>query len=117
MANVGVGEAIYSLRRKIQQIHLELDMLNDSLKEIPELISSANLLRRNEHLLKLNEKKSELLSVYKQYSESLEDMLSAVFEIQGDLKNILKEQSSLISSKKTSKPKRSKPKSKKSTKK
>ena len=32
------------------------------------------------------------------YSESLEELLSSVFEIQTDLKDILKEQSSLISS-------------------
>ena len=54
-----------------------------------------------------NEKKSELLVAYSQYSTALEELLSTVFDIQKDLKDILKEQSSLIadSRKKTSKPK------------
>jgi hypothetical protein len=58
---------------------------------------STNLLRSNEYLLKANDKKTELLSAYGQYSESLEVLLSLVFEIQMDLKEILKEQSSMIS--------------------
>ena len=54
-----------------------------------------------------NKKKSELLVAYSQYSTALEELLSTVFDIQKDLKDILKEQSSLIadSRKKTSKPK------------
>lgn len=99
MGEIGVGELIYSLRKKIQTIQSELDTMGGPGKDIPELISSANLLRENEGLKKLNEKKSELLSTYEQYSKSLEEMLSTVFEIQNDLKNILKEQSELISSK------------------
>lgn len=113
MGEIGMGELIYSLRKKIQTVQSELDVLEEPTKEIPELISSANLLRENEHLKKLNEKKSELLLIYEQYSNSLEDMLSTVFEIQNDLKNILKEQSELI-------PRKNKPikrKSKKSQKK
>ncbi len=100
MGETGLGEMIYSLRKKIQTIQSEIDTLGDPAKDIPELISSANLLRENEHLKKLNEKKSELLSIYDQYSKSLEDLLSTIFEIQNDLKNILKEQSKLIPSKK-----------------
>ena len=48
-----------------------------------------------------NEKKSELILAYTKYAKSLEDLLSVVFEIQTDLKNILKEQSAMISSQKT----------------
>ncbi len=99
MGEIGLGELIYSLRKKIQMVQSELDALGDPAKDIPELIFSANLLRQNEHLKKLNEKKSELILIYDQYSKSLEDLLSTVFEIQKDLKNILKEQSKLIPSK------------------
>ena len=99
MSEIGLGESIYSLRKKIQKVQSELDAIGDPAKDIPELISSANLLRSNEYLKKINEKKSELLSTYEQYSKSLENTLSIVFEIQIDLKNILKEQSELISSK------------------
>ncbi len=111
MAEVSVGEMIYSLRKQIQKIQSELDALGTPVKDMPELISSANLLRSNEYLLKSNEKQSQLLNAYRQYSESLEDMLSTVFEIQIDLKNILKEQSALLSKHKTAKKqKRPKPK-------
>jgi len=102
---------IYSLRKQIQKIQSELDALGTPVKDLPELISSANLLRSNEYLLKSNEKQSQLLDAYRQYSKSLEEMLSTVFDIQKDLKNILKEQSALMSKHKTiKKPKRSKSK-------
>jgi len=113
-----MGNQIYSLRKKIQDIQSELDALGTPISDMPELISSANLLRSNEYLAKSNEKKSQLLFVYEQYSKSLEEMLLTVFDIQNDLKNILKEQSLLLSEKKS--PKKSKPikpKSKKSSKK
>ena len=110
MAKVGVGETIYDLRKKIQEITYDLDQLDESPSDIPEMITSANLLRSNEFLSKTNEKKTELVSAYAQYSEALEEMLSSVFEIQKDLKEILKTQSSMIESKKKkpSKPKRTK---------
>lgn len=74
---------------------------------MPEMIASANLLRSNEHLSKTNEQKTKLLVAYEQYSAALEELLLTVFDIQKDLKEILKEQSSLItgSSKKHPKPK------------
>lgn len=108
MTNLGAGEIIYELRKKIQQVQHELDELG-SPSEIPELIASANLLRSNEYLSKSNEKKTELLEAYDQYSNALEELLSSVFEIQQDLKEIVKEQSSMIADKK---PKKTKAKSK-----
>ena len=98
MAEIGVGKRIYSLRKRIQEIKSELDDMDDPISDIPELISSANLLRSNEYLSKSNQKKSELVDVYEQYCHHLEEVLSTIFEIQNDLKNILKEQSALISS-------------------
>ena len=106
MTEIGVGERIYSLRKRIQEIKSELDAIDKPAPDIPELILSANLLRSNEYLSKSNQKKSELVDVYEQYCHHLEELLSTIFEIQNDLKNILKEQSALISSSKTvSKPK------------
>ncbi len=98
MTKIGAGGAIYDLRKKIQQIQADLNQLGTPVLEIPELITSANLLRSNEYLLMANEKKTELLSAYKQYSMALEELLSFVFDIQHDLKEILQEQSSIISS-------------------
>ncbi len=83
-----------------------MKQLGEPVSEIPELISSANLIRSNEYLSKANEKKTELLSVYAQYSAALEKLLTTVFDIQNDLKEILKHQSSMISqTKKRSKTK------------
>ena len=98
MTKIGIGEVIYDLRKKIQDIQADLNQLGDPVSEIPELITSANLLRSNEYLLKANDKKTELLSVYEQYSVTLEKLLLSVFDIQYDLTEILKEQSSIISS-------------------
>ena len=97
MTKIIAGGMIYDLRKKIQQIQADLNQLGNPVSEIPELITSANLLRSNEYLSKTNEKKTELLSTYAQYSYALEKLLSTVFDIQNDLKEILKVQSSMIS--------------------
>lgn len=98
LQNPTLGELICELRKKIQEIKSELVDLGDPDPDIPELITSTNLLRANEYLSKTNQKKTELLSVYQEYSKALETMLSSVFEIQNELKEILKDQSSLIAS-------------------
>jgi len=98
LTKIGVGGVIYDLRKKIQQINADLNQFGDPVSEIPELISWANLLRSNEYLSKVNEKKTELLFAYEQYFVALEDLISSVFDIQHDLKEILQEQSSIISS-------------------
>jgi len=106
LENIGAGEIIYDLRKKIQETKSELNQLG-LVSDIPELITSANLLRSNKYLLKVNDKKTTLISAYEVYSKSLEELLLSVFEIQKDLKEILKEQSSMISkqSKKKTRPK------------
>ena len=96
MTNIGAGEIIYDLRKKIQQIQFDLEQLGESPKNIPEMIESANLLRTNEYLSKSDEKKTELIDAYGHYSNALEELLTTVFDIQKDLKEILKEQSRLI---------------------
>jgi hypothetical protein len=102
LSEVGAGQTIYELRKEIQKITSELKSLGNS-SEIPELIQSTNLLRSNEHLSEVNSKRSELISTYEQYSKELEKMLATVFDIQQDLKEILKIQSSIISKQKKSK--------------
>lgn len=111
---------IYGFRKNIQAIKLELDELGSSISDMPELINSANLLRSNEHLTKLSKKQSELICAYDQYSKALENMIDVVFDIQNDLKNLLREQSKLIPDRPMSKKRKSlirKSKSKKSSKK
>ena len=110
---MGAGEIIYELRKKIQTITSELNDLERDSNDIPELIKSTNLLRSNDHLIEVNQKKSELTSAYQQYSKELENMLTTVFDIQKDLKEILKTQTSLISEQKpTKKISKKKPKKK-----
>ena len=113
MSETKISNNIYVLRKEIQQIHSELSSLGDPITDMPEMISSSNLLRSNEYLLKSDQKKTDLISLYGRYSSSMELLLSAVFEIQHELKDILQTQSSMIvtSSKPKSKSK-SKPKSK-----
>jgi len=98
LTKTGTGAIIYELRKKIQQAQFDLKQLGEPISDLPELVSSANLLRSNEYLTKANDKKSELISAYEQHSIALEELLSTVFEIQKDLQEILKEQSSMISS-------------------
>ncbi len=105
---MGAGQVIYELRKKIQNLTLELNNLNDQSPEMPELIQSANLMRKNDHLVEVNSKNSQLISAYENYSKELEQMLATIFEIQKDLKEILKSQTALISE-----PKKSKTKTKK----
>ena len=105
MTKIGAGGTIYDLRKKIQQIQADLNQLGNTVSEMPGLITSANLLRSNEYLSKANEKKTELLSAYAQYSNALEKLLLTVFDIQNDLKEILTQQSSMISRTKRSKTK------------
>jgi seryl-tRNA synthetase len=97
LTEVGAGQIIYELRKKIQNLTMELNQLGKETPEIPELIQSSNLMRKNDHLVEVNAKNSELISAYEDYSKELEKMLSMVFEIQKDLKEILKTQTSLIS--------------------
>ena len=98
MTKIVVEGVISDLRKKIKLTQADLNQLGDPVSEIPELITSANLLRSNEYLSKANEKKTELLSAYEQYFVTLEELISSVFDIQHDLTEILKEQSSKISS-------------------
>ncbi len=107
MSEVGVGQVIYELRKQIQKLTSELKRLDNSTPDMPELIESANLLRSNKHLSETNSKRSELISNYKQYSKELEKMLATVFDIQQDLKEILKTQSSIIAKQKSKARKKS----------
>ena len=110
---MGTGQVIYELRKKIQNLTLELNNLNDQSPEMPELIQSANLMRKNDHLVEVNSKNSQLISAYENYSKELEQMLATIFEIQKDLKEILKSQTALISEPKKSKTKTKKKSTKK----
>ena len=97
LTDIGAGNILYDLKKRIQHAQDDLNRLDSPPAHIPELISSANLVRKNDYLAKSDQKKTELLSLYSQYSKALEEFLSSVFDIQKDLKEIVKEQSAMIS--------------------
>lgn len=97
MSGVGIGTTIYNLRKQIQEIRSELNSIT-AFEPSPELIDSANLLRSNQYLDKKIQKQTQLIEAYLEYSMALEGMLSTLFEIQNDLKDVLKDQLSLLSS-------------------
>jgi len=105
MTEVAVGHSIYELKKKIQSLSHELSQMNSTPSKIPELINSANLLRTNETLTTVISKQSEIVKAYENYSKELETMLSKIFEIQMELKDVLKLQTSMLSDSKPSKKK------------
>ena len=92
------------MKQKIDQIERELNGFVDSPEHMPELIDSSNLLRKNEFLVSTDQKKTELISLYSTYAKSMELLLNSLFEIQNELKTVLQDQSSLISSPKPKSP-------------
>ncbi len=97
MTEIGAGEEIYRLRKKIQELSSEIKSLGKIPSEKPELIETTNILRINQHLTEVHDKQTELISVYEEYGKALENMLKTVFDIQNDLKNLLREQTKLLS--------------------
>jgi len=84
------SKAISDLKNKINQAKSDLAKLEESNKQIPELINSTNLLRTNEFLTKTNTKETELLSLYELYFKEIENVLVDIKKIRIELKNSLK---------------------------
>ena len=74
---MNAGALIYDLRKQIQQIQIDLKDLGDPVSEIPELITSTNLLRSNEYLYQRQMiRKTELLSAFMyNIQNALEELL------------------------------------------
>ena len=104
LTEIQISNNMYYLKKQIDQIESELNAFVDLPESLPELVTSANLLRLNEFLMKSDNKKTELISAYSKYSKTMEVLLLSVFEIQNEFKDILKQQSSLIPSKTKTKP-------------
>jgi len=79
---------INELQNKIIQIKKELSEINKEEKPLPEFIDSANILRSNEYLKKSNETKSKLLISYEEYTNELENLVSLISKIKGDITNL-----------------------------
>jgi len=73
MYNVSKIEII---KQQLYDLQSEILSLVSEGKQVPELIEKTNLLRENELLKKITEKKSLLIDFYLSYTEILEELLS-----------------------------------------
>lgn len=97
MSTLGVGKRLAELKKRIAELHTQIQNLDSQPADISEMIDSANLIRSNDHLMKSDALKSELVMQYDQYTKNLEGLLYDVLDIQNDLTDILHEQSKLLS--------------------
>ena len=79
---------INELQNKIIHIKTELSEINKEEKPLPEFIDTTNILRSNEYLKKSNEEKSKLLIAYEEYTNELENLVSSIYKIKGDITNL-----------------------------
>lgn len=105
-----IGKKISELQKKIVLTKNELSEINVLEQPLPEFINTTNLLRSNEYLQKSNEKKSQLLIAYEEYTNELENLVSNISQIKGSIHNL---KSRFITRKKIKKKVKSKTKPRK----
>lgn len=79
---------VNQLQNKILEIKKELSEINKGEKPLPEFIDTTNMLRLNEYLQKANDTKSILLSAYEEYADELENLISSVSKIKGNIASL-----------------------------
>ena len=79
---------VIELQNKIIQIKTELYEINKGEKPLPEFINSTNMLRSNEYLQKANDTKNNLLTAYEEYTNELENLISSISKIKGNITNL-----------------------------
>ncbi len=79
---------INELQNKIIQIKTELSEIKKDEKPLPEFIDTTNMLRSNEYLKKANETKSMLLIAYEEYTNELENLVTSISKIKGNITNL-----------------------------
>lgn len=79
---------INELQNQIIQIKIELSEINKDEKPLPEFIDTTNMLRSNEYLKKSNEEKSKLLIAYKEYTDELENLVTSISKIKGNITSL-----------------------------
>jgi phage-related protein len=104
---LGLGNNLSELKIRIQKAHEDLASLGEPTQPLAEMIGSTNAIRLSEYLSKTDAKKTELIADYVQYTKQLEQIISSLFSIQSELKNILKEETTMMESVVT-KPKKTK---------
>lgn len=106
---VGLGNNLNELKARIQRAHEEIASLGEPSKPMDEMIGATNALRLNEYLIKTDQKKTTLISDYVEYTKQLEQIISSLFSIQSELKDLIKTEASLIESE-DAKPKKTRAK-------
>lgn len=109
---LGLGNNLSELKTRIQKLHQELAELERPNPPLEQMINTTNILRQNEYLIKTDAKKTELVAAYVDYTKQLEQITASLFSIQAELKELVKEEASLIETE--PKPKKTKKNSKKS---
>lgn len=85
---MSTSNTILELQNKILQIKIELSEINKGEKPLPEFINSTNMLRSNEYLQKANDTKTKLLNAYDEYTNELENLISSISKIKGNIVNL-----------------------------
>ncbi len=120
LSNMSTSNKVKELQNKIIQIKIELSEINKGETPLPEFIDTTNMLRSNEYLQKANDKKSKLLTAYEDYTNELENLISSVSKIRGNiaiLKSRIKTRKKPIKKvKKRTVKRKTKPKSRRKTK-
>ena len=101
MVEDNADKTIYELRQKIQRVQEELSQMDNQVSDIPELINSTNILRANEQLTRVGNKKSELLEIYVQYTRVLTDVIMTIIRTQNKIAEIRKNQAPATRTKRT----------------
>jgi len=79
---------INELQNQIIQIKTELSEINKDEKPLPEFIDTSNMLRSNEYLKKSNDEKSKLLIAYEEYTDELENLVTSISKIKGNITSL-----------------------------
>ena len=101
---MGLGNNLNELKLRIDKIYAEIDCLGGPVSIMEEMIDTTNLLRQNEYLQQSIDKKTQLIAAYDVYAKELEMMVSSLFSIQSELKDLIKTEAKLMDSQKRKKP-------------
>ena len=88
MEMLSFGKKVSELQKKIILAKKELSEINTLEQPLPEFINTTNILRSNEYLQKSNEKKTQLLITYEEYTNELENLVSNISQIKDTIHNL-----------------------------
>jgi hypothetical protein len=110
---LGLGDNLSELKKRIHEAQEDLAKVGLPEQPMPEVINMTNLLRANEYLTQTDQKKTELVLAYEEYTQQLEKLVTSLLSIQADLKEIVETEAAIIGKgrkkpKKTTKRRKSK---------